>query len=49
MPMVLIIVLYYFLLIRPQSQRQKDLRNLREALKKNDRVLTEAGIYGTVV
>jgi preprotein translocase subunit YajC len=44
-----IILLFYFLILRPQQQQEKQRRKMIEALKKNDRVLTSAGIYGTVV
>ena len=40
---------FYFLLIRPQQQQEKKRKELITALKKNDKVLTAAGIYGTVV
>lgn len=44
-----IIVLFYFLMLRPQQAQEKKRRAMIDALKKNDRVLTAAGIYGTVV
>jgi preprotein translocase subunit YajC len=40
---------FYFLILRPQHQQEKSRRQLLDALKKNDKVLTSAGIYGTVV
>ncbi|MFV0555188.1 MAG: preprotein translocase subunit YajC [Mangrovibacterium sp.] len=48
LPMILIIVVFYFFMIRPQMKRQKELRSFREALKKGDKVVTTGGIYGTV-
>src|SRR4051794_26583615 len=39
----------YFLLIRPQQQQDKKRREMMGALKKNDRVMTTGGLYGTVV
>jgi preprotein translocase subunit YajC len=48
-PMILIFLIIYFLMIRPQQQRQKQVSQMLGALKKGDRVLTSAGIYGTVV
>lgn len=48
LPFVLIIVVFYFFMIRPQMKRQKELRKFREALKKGDKVVTTGGIYGTV-
>ncbi|MDX9982268.1 MAG: preprotein translocase subunit YajC [Lentisphaeria bacterium] len=48
MPMVLIFVIMYLLLIRPQQKRQKEQREMVSRLKVGDRVLTSAGIYGTI-
>ena len=44
-----IFLILYFLLIRPQQQRQKKLNEMLKALKKGDRVVTTGGIIGTVV
>jgi preprotein translocase subunit YajC len=44
-----IFLILYFLMIRPQQQKQKKLDQMVKALKKGDRVLTTGGIYGTVV
>ena len=44
-----IFLILYFLLIRPQQQRQKKLDQMLKELKKGDRVLTTGGIIGTVV
>ena len=49
LPFLGIIVIMYFLLIRPQQQKQSELSKLQSGLAKGDRVLTQAGIYGTVV
>src|SRR5437762_2527004 len=50
LPYVIIIGLWFYLiLIRPQQKQEKQRRAMIEALKKNDKVLTAAGIYGTVV
>jgi len=49
LPFLGIIVIMYFLLIRPQQQKQSELTKLQSGLAKGDRVLTQAGIYGTVV
>jgi preprotein translocase subunit YajC len=46
---VLMIVVFYFLLIRPQQKREKDRQKQLKALEKGDRVLTRGGIFGTVV
>ena len=48
-PFLLVIAILYFLMIRPQQQKQQELTKMQSALKKGDRVLTQAGIYGTIV
>lgn len=47
--MVLMGVMFYFVLIRPQSKRSKEQANLLKALKKGDKVTTSSGIVGVVV
>jgi len=47
-PFILIFVLFYLLLIRPQQKRQKLHRQMLEALKKGDKVVTNGGLMGTV-
>lgn len=47
-PFILIFVIFYFLLILPQQRRQKKHKQLLEALKKGDKVVTSSGILGTV-
>ena len=49
LPLGLIFVIFYFLLIRPARVKQKNLQAMLEALKPGDRVVTAAGIHGTVV
>lgn len=44
----LVIVIFYFLLIRPQQKQQKELKARQEALKAGDKVVTAGGIYGIV-
>lgn len=44
-----ILVLFYFILWRPMQKQERDRKSLLTSLKKNDRVLTQAGIYGTVI
>ena len=46
--MVLIFVIFYFLLIRPQRQKQKKMDAQRNALKSGDKVITAGGIHGLV-
>ncbi|MCQ8277945.1 preprotein translocase subunit YajC [Acetobacteraceae bacterium KSS8] len=48
LPIVLVFAVFYFLLIRPQQQRQKQLKATLSALKRGDRVVTAGGILGTV-
>lgn len=48
LPLLLIIVVFYFFMIRPQMKRQKELKKFREALKKGDKVITSGGIYGRI-
>ena len=48
-PMILIFVIMYFLIIRPQAKRQKEHQKMLSALEKGDQVVTAGGIYGTVV
>ena len=46
---VLIFVIFYFLLIRPQQKRQKEHQKMLSAITKGDRVVTSGGMYGVVV
>lgn len=48
-PFVLIIVVFYFMLIRPQKKREKQTQAMIDAIKVGDDILTIGGIYGTVV
>ena len=48
LPLVLIFVVFYFLLIRPQQRKAKDHRAMLDALRRGDRVVTGGGIIGTV-
>jgi preprotein translocase subunit YajC len=48
-PIVLIILIFYFIMYRPIRQRQKGLEAMIAALEKGDRVITTGGVYGTVV
>jgi preprotein translocase subunit YajC len=47
-PLVLIVIVFYFLLIRPQQVQQKTLKAKLGALKRGDKVVTAGGIVGTV-
>ena len=48
MPLVLLFVLLYFLMIRPQAKRAKEHRNMLQALQKGDEVVTSGGTLGKV-
>lgn len=48
MPFVLIFVVFYFLLIRPQQKRARDQRAMLDAIRRGDKVVTGGGILGTV-
>ena len=48
-PMILIFVVFYFLLIRPQKKKDKKVKEMLNALKAGDRICTIGGIYGTIV
>ncbi|OGQ29520.1 MAG: preprotein translocase subunit YajC [Deltaproteobacteria bacterium RIFCSPLOWO2_02_FULL_50_16] len=49
LPMILVFVIFYFLLIRPQSKQQKKHREMLGHVKKDDQVITNSGIHGQVV
>ena len=48
-PLILIFVVFYFLLIRPQQKKSKEHQATLEALKSGDTVITNGGLYGTVI
>ncbi|MBF0201854.1 MAG: preprotein translocase subunit YajC [Desulfamplus sp.] len=47
-PLILMFVIFYFLLIRPQQKRAKEHQNMVNNLKKGDRIITSGGIHGTI-
>ena len=49
LPMILIFVVFYFMLIRPQRKKDKEAKQMLENLKVSDRICTIGGIYGTIV
>ena len=49
MPIIFIFAIFYFLLIRPQQKKQREHQKMVSELKKNDEVVTNGGIHGTVV
>ena len=46
--MIAIFVVFYFFMIRPQTKKQKELQQQRDAMKKGDKVVTAGGIYGEI-
>lgn len=48
LPLILIIGIMYFFMIRPQNKKQKELQKMLDALQKGDKVITIGGIHGTV-
>jgi preprotein translocase subunit YajC len=49
LPFILIFVIMYFMVIRPQQKKSKEHQEMLGKLKKNDEVMTSGGIYGKVV
>jgi len=47
-PLILMFVIFYFLLIRPQQKKTKQHREMISALKKGDRIITSGGIHGRI-
>ncbi|AKO94258.1 MULTISPECIES: preprotein translocase subunit YajC [Priestia] len=47
-PLLLMFVIFYFLLIRPQQKRQKSVQNMQSELKKGDRIVTIGGLHGSI-
>ena len=48
LPFAAIILIFYFMMIRPQQKRQKEVKSMLDAMKKGDRVITSSGIHGTI-
>jgi len=48
-PLILIMLIFYFLLILPAQRRQKKTTQMLQTLKNGDKVITNGGIYGTIV
>lgn len=49
LPLAFIFVIFYFLLIRPQQKKQKEYQKMLSELKKNDEIVTNGGIHGTIL
>ena len=48
LPLLLVFVVFYFFMIRPQMKKQKEMTNYRNSLKRGDKVITTGGIYGKI-
>lgn len=48
LPLILVFVVFYFFMIRPQMKKQKEMNNYRTSLKRGDKVVTTGGLYGRV-
>jgi preprotein translocase subunit YajC len=46
---ILMFVVMYFFMIRPQQKKQKQLKEMRKSLEKGDKIITQGGIFGTIV
>jgi preprotein translocase subunit YajC len=49
LPLILVFVVFYFFMIRPQMKKQKEMNNYRNSLQRGDKVVTTGGIYGRVI
>lgn len=48
LPLLLVFVVFYFFMIRPQMKKQKEMNTYRSSLKRGDKVITTGGIYGKI-
>lgn len=48
LPLVLMVAIFYFLLIRPQQKRQKEVQAMQDALQKGDEIITIGGLHGVI-
>ena len=49
MPIILVMIIFYFLLIRPQQKRAKQHKQMLSALKRGDKIVTNGGLTGTII
>lgn len=47
-PIILMFVIFYFLLIRPQQKRQRQIKEMQDALQKGDKIVTIGGLHGEI-
>jgi preprotein translocase subunit YajC len=48
LPLILIFIIFYFFLIRPQQKKAKEHKNMVNAIKRGDKIITSGGIFATV-
>ena len=48
LPLILIFIIFYFFLIRPQQKKAKEHKNMVSAIKRGDKIITSGGIFATV-
>ncbi|MFO7850881.1 MAG: preprotein translocase subunit YajC [Bacteroidota bacterium] len=48
LPLILVFVIFYFFMIRPQVRKQREMSSFRSSLKKGDKIVTTGGIYGKI-
>jgi preprotein translocase subunit YajC len=48
LPLIIIFAIFYFILIRPQQQKQKKHKSMLDSLKNGDKVITIGGLYGII-
>jgi len=48
LPLIIIFAIFYFILIRPQQQKQKKHKSMLDSLQKGDKVITIGGLYGII-
>ena len=48
LPLILIFIIFYFFLIRPQQKKAKEHKNMVKAIKRGDKIITSGGIFGIV-
>lgn len=48
LPLILIVVVFYFFMIRPQMKKQKEAKKFMESIKKGDKIVTIGGIHGKI-
>lgn len=49
LPIIIMFLILYLLLIRPQAKQRKQIEEMRQSLKKNDKIITAGGIIGTII